>query len=78
MRNRMVAIKKVPVNRAPMMHFLENSTQEPNKAELIGILRFCLQCQATISSEQQRCIILTMRYVQRLGMAKKTPTRWRS
>jgi hypothetical protein len=69
----MVATKKTPVNRAPMMHFLENSTQEPNKSELVGVLRFCLQCQATISTEQQRCIILTMRYVHRLGLAKKYP-----
>ena len=56
-----------------MMHFLETSTVVPNKSELVGILRFCLQCQAAISVEQQKCIILTMKYVQRLGLADKFP-----
>ena len=69
----MVATKKVPTNRAPMQHFLETNTTEPNKSELVGILRFCLLCQATVSAEQQRCIILTMKYAQRLGLAEKFP-----
>ena len=69
----MVATKKMPINRVPIMSFLETSTKEPNKAELVGILRFCLQCQASISAEQQRCIILTMMYLVRFGLHKKYP-----
>jgi len=68
----MLSTKKNPVNRGPMMNLLQIG-EKPNQAELIGILRWCMDLQPSVSGEQARGVLETMRFIKRLELTKHYP-----
>ena len=69
----MMASKKVPAQRQPMLQLLQNMTTIPNQSEVVGILRWCVELRPTASSEQYQGVIQTMRWLVRLGLDKLFP-----
>ena len=69
----MLASKKVPAQRQPMLQLLQNMTKIPNQSEVVGILRWCVDLRPTASSEQYQGVIQTMRWWVRLGLDKLFP-----
>ena len=66
----MLASKKVPPQRQPMLQLLQNMTTKPNQSEVVGILRWTVSLTPSLSSEQYQGVIQTMRWVTRLGLDK--------
>ena len=66
----MLASKKVPPQRQPMLQLLQNMTKKPNQSEVVGILRWMVQLTPSLSSEQYQGVIQTMRWVTRLDLDK--------
>ena len=68
----MLSTKKNPVNRGPFLNWLQIA-EKPNQAELIGVLRWCMDLQPSVSGEQARGVLETMRFVKRLELTKHYP-----
>ena len=64
----MLASKKTPPQRQPMLQIIQNMTEPPNQTEVVGILRWMIGLSPTVSSEQYQGIIQTMRWVIRLNI----------
>jgi len=60
----MVAAMKSPCNRGPMINYLATSG-EPNMAEAIGIMKWCLELNPVSSTEQLRGVLEVMKWVSR-------------
>lgn len=60
----MIAAMKFPCNRGPMINYL-STAGEPNMAEAIGILKWCLELNPISSTEQLRGILQVLRWVSR-------------
>ena len=65
----MLSTKKNPVNSLNWLQIAE----KPNQAELIGVLRWCMVLQPSVSGEQARGVLETMRFVKRLELTKHYP-----
>ena len=66
----MLASKRVPPQRQPMLQLLQNMTTKPNQSEIVGILRWMVLLTPSLSSEQYQGVIQTMRWLTRLGLDK--------
>jgi hypothetical protein len=69
----MLASKKVPAQRQPMLQLLQNMTKVPNQSEMVGILRWMVELRPTASSEQYQGVIQTMKWITRLGLDNTYP-----
>jgi len=67
----MLASKKTPPQRQPMLQLLQNMSETPNQSEVVGILRWMASLTPSLSSEQYQGVIQTMRWLTRLGLDKK-------
>ena len=67
----MLASKRNPPQRQPMLQLLQNMETPPNHSELVGILRWMVALSPSLSSEQYQGVIQTMRWLSRFGMDKK-------
>ena len=54
------------------MNYLQIA-EMPNQAELTGILRWCYDLQPSVSAEQARGVLETMRFVKRLNIINYYP-----
>ena len=61
----MAAAMKSPCNRGLMINYLGTSG-EPNMAEAIGIMKWCLELNPVSSTEQLRGVLEVMKWVSRL------------
>jgi len=64
----MLASKRTPPQRQPMLQLLQNMSEPPNQSELVGILRWVTSLTPSVSSEQYQGVIQTMRWLTRLGL----------
>eukprot|EP00969_Alexandrium_andersonii_P088978 3927175-Alexandrium_andersonii.AAC.1 len=60
----MVASKKHPINRGPMISLLGTMTN-PNLSEAVGVLKWCLELNPSVSNDQLRGCLETIRFVSR-------------
>eukprot|EP00969_Alexandrium_andersonii_P268841 11881946-Alexandrium_andersonii.AAC.1 len=70
--NHMLSCKRHPVNRAPLIAYLGTAAQ-PNMSELVGILRWCLELNPTVSQDQLRGCVEVVRWCTRLDLKTKWP-----
>ena len=64
----MLASKKTPPQRQPMLQLLQNMADSPNQSEVVGTFRWMIGLSPTVSSEQYQGIIQTLRWVTRLNI----------
>lgn len=69
----MVAAKRHPCNRAPMINYLQTA-DSPNMSEAMGIFKWCLELNPLASTEQLRGVLEVMGWVRRLGLTASYPT----
>jgi hypothetical protein len=67
----MLASKRTPPQRQPMLQLLQNMSEQPNQSEVVGILRWMASLTPSLSSEQYQGVIQTMRWLTRLGLDKE-------
>lgn len=71
--NAMLAAKRPPINRAPLINYL-TTAEAPNMSEVIGIFRWALELNPLGSACQLRGVMEVMRWVTRCQLEEKYAT----